>query len=252
MRNVIGISKKGENFISDSLANTNDGSNNVILIISCNAELNPILMVGNYKIEIQKNDYVFELPESVLYGTGNICFTIADDKTESEFTISRAEQQVGNLFLKKVSEYTYKLSVTKAKDKEEVDLQIITYRAEILYKKQVSGLWGTFDTFKLPPGKWLLLIQIDVQWIYPCIVRLFLNGMTSSEDIIYGGRIFDAYSADKYSSQTYARSIFRTSHSLFLPLEENREIKPQMYFYEQESNAEKASAILKITALKLG
>lgn len=252
MRNVIGISTKGENFISDSLTNTNDGSNSVVLMISCNTELHPILMVENNKIEIMEDNYLYELPESMLYGTGNICFTISDDKNASEFTISRAEQQVGNLFLKKVSEYTYKLSTAKAKDKEEVDLEIITYSAEIPYKKQVSGLWGTFDTFKLPPGKWLLLIQINVQWIYPCIVGLFLNGMTSTEDIIYGGRTFEAYSADKYSSLTYARSIFSTSHSLFLPLEENREIKPQMYFYQQESNAERASAILKITALKLG
>lgn len=167
MKNVIGISSNGKSYVCNSLTNTNDGTNCVVFKIVGDHKLHPVLTIDNEKVAITEKDFSYELPRLMLYGNGDISFNISDDQGEGEkYTISKAVQADGNLFLKKISDNDYKLSVAKANDKDNIYIPNYTnsknpYRGEFdidTANYKVIGIIPVTD--ELESGTWLMNFRL--------------------------------------------------------------------------------------------
>lgn len=141
MKNVIEIDMLN-NCRCDLISNVNDGTDALFLNIKCDVSLNPKLNIQGVKIPITGNPFLYQVSDGLLVGTGNITFNLVDDKHVGEtFTIQRATSGGGNLYLKRISDFIYKLQniQTSGSGSGNVDLSDYYTKSEVDEKlKEIS------------------------------------------------------------------------------------------------------------------
>lgn len=244
MRNVIGIS--GEKYINDSLTRTNDGSNCVVLKVTSNTKLHPTLTIANEKIAITENDFDYEIPTDLLYGTGEISFNISDEKNAGEtYTISRIEQMSplmnGNLFLKKKGDISYELSMANVNDLLNDKTNVTTIKREYagfsggvkqttggyeMAEKEATNSGGTFE---LPKGIWMVIVEVRLRAVKPCSCILKLKHTYNSEYDVYMGYEDYYFKHDDDSTQHFF------ANSIITFAENQRRIAVELICYRSDS-----------------
>lgn len=111
MKNILHINSMNAD-TCDLLSNVNDGTNKFVLDIQSDISLNPTLEIAGRSLDISRNYFTYEIPESDYVGSGLLTFRIVDDNHTGEyFQISKVVSASGNLILKKTSNFVYVLSL---------------------------------------------------------------------------------------------------------------------------------------------
>ena len=129
MKNIIEIDIL--NCRCNLITNINDGTNLLVLSIKCNPLLEPKLYIDDKKIYITESLFSYEIKENSLIGNGNISFTLVDEHTNHYFTIEKATSS-GNLYLKRETDFLYKLQAIKTKESGSVDLSNYYTKVEVV------------------------------------------------------------------------------------------------------------------------
>lgn len=110
MKNIIFIDTSN-NCNCDLVGNTNDGTNRVFLDIKSDILRNPVLNIDGTQVKLTGSPFVYEIPVNMLIGSGNLTFNLSDDShTGNYFSIKKLSSIIGNLLLKQVDNFNYRLS----------------------------------------------------------------------------------------------------------------------------------------------
>lgn len=112
MKNILSINM--ENDRCNLISSINDGTNKIVLNIKADISLNPkisFFQTGTTEVSIKTSNFVYEIPDYWITGSGKLTFRIIDDRHTSEFfEITQIKAISGNVILKKISNYSYTLS----------------------------------------------------------------------------------------------------------------------------------------------
>lgn len=111
MKNIMVIDANND-CSCDLVSTIDNGTNSLFLEIKADASKNPILEMPEKSIPITANDFMYQIENDLFIGDDELTFRIVDDmQTGTYFRISKVKSLEGNLFLKQISNFIYRLSI---------------------------------------------------------------------------------------------------------------------------------------------